>query len=590
MKGVAAGAEKGHVARVFAKTGFMKRIVLICLLPFLPLLFVSLRTGPRERWEEEAVGCGPETREAGPGAGGRYAPAFKGWGHYHYRISTADDSAQYYFDQGLSLYYSYHLKESLASFREAAVKDSNCAMAYWGQALAMGPYYNDTYYYKEPAQVLPVLARMRELTDRAPAREKDLIAALTEKYSEDTTDSRRPALNRAYSLHMKQLIGRYPQDPDIRALYIDGVMIEHAWDMWDGEGKPRAWTPELVDYCKSILAVNPDHPAALHYHIHLLEASRHPEETLSSADRLKEDMPGVAHMVHMASHSYQRAGLFGKGVMVNDSANAAQHRYLDMAPQLRLTPKVVHYYAVEAYCAMSGGMYEKAMQAGGQCEQIIGGVAGGSGSAPGLYQQYLYMFPVLAQVRMGRWQEILDRVLPDERWVNARLLSDFARGMAFVRIGELSSAMGCLDSLQLRLKDPALAVRRLPVNAPAEGAFVAAGILESELLFAEKRTEEAIAVAERVIQREDGMAYSEPKDWLLPARQYYGARLLQLNRPADAEKVYREDLVHNPGCGWSLVGLANSLEAQHKKGAAEYRARAREAFGQAEEVPVASVY
>ena len=566
----------------------MKKIVLICLLPFLPLLFVSLRTGPQDHWEGEAVGCGPETRQAAADTDGRYAPAFKGWGHYHYRISTTDDSAQYYFDQGLSLYYSYHLKESLASFREAAVKDSNCAMAYWGQALAMGPYYNDTYYYKEPALVLPVLARMRELSDRAPAKEKDLIAALAEKYSEDTTDSRRPALNRAYSLHMKQLIGRYPQDPDIMALYIDGVMIEHAWDMWDGEGRPRAWTPELVDYCKSILSVNPDHPAALHYHIHLLEASRHPEETLSSADRLKNDMPGVAHMVHMASHSYQRAGLFGKGVMVNDSASEAQLGYLNVAPQLRLTRKVIHYYAVEAYCAMSGGMYEKAMQAGAQCEQIV--IAGASGAAPGLYLQYLYMFPVIGQVRMGRWQEILDRALPDERWVNARLLSDFARGMAFVRTGRPDDAKRCLDSLRERLKDPALEVRRLPGNAPVGGASVAAGILEGELLFARKKTDEAVAAFGRAVQREDAMTYSEPKDWLLPVRQYLGERLLKLGRPADAEKVYREDLVHNPGCGWSLVGLAKSLEAQHKKGAAEYRARAREAFGQAEEVPAASVY
>jgi len=565
----------------------MKKIVLICLLPFLPLLFISSNTGPRERLEG-VVGCGPAIREAGPDAGGRYAPAFKGWGHYHYRISTSDDSAQYYFDQGLTLYYSYHLKESLASFREAAVKDSSCAMVYWGQALAMGPYYNDTYYYKEPAQVLPVLARMRELADRAPAREKGLIAALTEKYSEDTTDSRRPALNRAYSERMKAMIRDYPEDLDIKALYIDGVMVEHAWDMWDGEGKPKAWTPELVNYCKAILAVNPDHPAALHYHIHLLEASRHPEETLSSADRLKDEMPGVAHMVHMASHSYQRAGLFGKGVMVNDSANAAQVGYLGMAPQLHLTPRVIHYYAVEAYCAMSGGMYEKAMQAGAQCEQIV--TAGASGAPPGLYLQYLYMIPVVGQVRMGRWQEILDRALPDRRWVNAGLLSDFARGMAFVRMGRTDDARRCLDSLRERLKDPALAVRRLPGNAPVEGASVAAGILEGELLFSQKKTDEAVAVLGRAVQREDAMAYSEPKDWLLPARQYLGARFLQMGRPAEAERVYREDLVHNPGCGWSLVGLAKSLEAQHKEGAAECRDRARKAFGQAESVPEASVY
>jgi tetratricopeptide (TPR) repeat protein len=579
---------------MLAKTGFMKKIALLCLLPFLPLLFVSLRTGPRlGRDGDVSVGCGPELKDAGPDAGGRpdadgrYAPAFKGWGHYHYSVSTADDSAQYYFDQGLSLYYGYHLKESLASFRESAVKDSNCAMAYWGQALAMGPYYNNTYYYKEPAQVLPVLMRMRQLSDRASAKERDLIVALAEKYSEDTTDSRRPELNRAYSEHMKALIGKYPGDLDIKALYIDGMMIEHAWDMWDPQGNPKAWTPELVSYCKAILATNPDHPAALHYHIHLLEASRHPEEILASADKLKDEMPGVAHMVHMASHSYQRNGLFEKGVRVNDSANAAQVRYLEAAPQVRIARLVIHYYAVEAFCAMSGGMYEKAMQSGGQCEQIV---ASGASSVPGLYLQYLYMLPVFAEVRMGKWQAILDRPAPDERWVYARLLSDFARGMAFVRTGKLSAAEVSLDSLRQRLKDPVLAEVRLPGNAPVEGASVAAGILEGELLFARGKTEDAIAVYSRAVGREDGMTYMEPKDWILPARQFFGARLLGVGRAADAEKVYREDLVHNPGCGWSLLGLANSLDAQHKKGGEECRARAREAFAQAEEVPKGSAY
>jgi len=572
----------------FAKTGFMKKIALLCLLPFLLLLFVSLRVEPRVRLDAGFIGCGPELTEAGPDANGRYAPAFKGWGHYHYSISTADDSAQYYFDQGLSLYYGYHLKESLASFREAAVKDSNCAMAYWGQALAMGPNYNNSYYYKEPAQVLPVLGQMRQLSDRASAKERDLIVALAEKYSEDTTDSRRPELNRAYSEHMKALISKYPGDLDIKALYIDGMMVEHAWDMWDPQGKPKAWTPELVSYCKAILAMNPDHPAALHYHIHLLEASRHPEEILTSADKLKDLMPGVAHMVHMASHSYQRNGLFEKGVRVNDSANAAQVRYQEAAPQVRIARLVNHYYAVEAFCAMSGGMYKKAMESGGQCEQIV--TSGASSALPVLDLQYLYTFPVFAQIRMGKWQAILDRPAPDERWVYARLLSDFARGIAFVRTGKLSAAQVSLDSLRQRLKDPVLAVVRLPENAPVEGASVASGILEGELLFALGKTEDAIAVYSSAIGREDGMTYMEPKDWVLPARQFFGARLLEVGRAADAEKVYREDLVHNPGCGWSLLGLANSLDAQHKKGGEGYRARAREAFAQAEEAPQGSAY
>jgi tetratricopeptide (TPR) repeat protein len=553
------------------------------------------------RRDDAVVGCGPEASFPTAGTEGRYAPVFPGWGHYHYAISTTIDSAQYYFDQGLSLYYGYHLTESLASFKEAALKDSNCVMVYWGQALAMGPYYNSIFSYKMPRDVLPVLGRMNILAAGAGDREKDLAAVMNRRYSNDTTDSRRAALGRDYSEGMKALIGKYPDDKDIKALYIDGVMTEHAWDMWDTKGAPKPWTPELIKDCEEILAADPYHPAALHYHIHLLEASLHPEETLASAEKLKVLMPGVAHMVHMASHSYQRSGLYSKGVSSNDSANAAQDHYSVLAPQLHLTTNVFHYYAVEAFCAMTGGMYEKAMAAAEHGETAVLSRPG----VPKNNMQYFVMIPAMVQVRMGKWQAILERPEPDRGWVYASLLSDFARGMAFVRTGKLDSARGCLERLKVEMRDTSLVVRQRPSNAPAESALIAEGMLEGELLFATvgqppkveaesaaaaRRIGAVMAAFDRAMAHEDAMFYAEPKDWLLPVRQYAGVCLLKLGKAAEAEKLYREDLEQNPGNGWGLLGLSESLEAQHKTGSAEFRDRARKAFANAEVMPTASAF
>lgn len=556
------------------------------------LLFLSLVMGmQRIRLQGDGPGDGiiecaplPATHLL-PAADGRFAPVFPGWGHYHYPISTTNDSVQFYFDQGLSLYYGYHLTESLASFREAARKDSDCLMAWWGQALAMGPYYNNTYSYKMPADVLPVLVSMDRLAVAAPEREKDLAAAMDRRYSNDATDSRRAALNRAYSEAMKGLIRKYPGDKDIKALYIDGVMSEHAWDMYTPEGVPKPWTPELVQLCEEILAADGFHPAALHYHIHLIEASHHPEVTLASADKLKDLMPGVPHMVHMASHTYQRVGLYSRGAFINDSANAAQRVFVGLAPNLRLTPEVIHYHAVEAYCALSGGMYAKASQEAEKCGQI---------AKPRLtrettYLQYLSMMPVFVDIRMGKWQAILDRAAPDPSYVYSVILDHFARGIAYVRKGDLKAAGGCLDSIRARKADKVLSERVHQGSSPVVGAAVAEGVLEGELLFAQGKTDAAMAAFSRAIHTEDGMAYVEPKDWVLPVRHFAGACLLRLKRPAEAEKMYREDLVRNPGSGWALLGLAQSLEAQGK-GAAEYRAGAGSAFAGAEEVPPGSAY
>jgi hypothetical protein len=535
------------------------------------------------------ITCAPSTPASiTPDADGRYAPVFPGWGHYHYPITTSDDSAQFYFDQGLSLYYSYHLTESAASFREAQLKDSRCAMAFWGEALALGPYYNSTYFYKMPPEVLPVIAKMNALVPASSQKEKALILALNHRYSSDTTDSHRTQLNHDWSQAAHALVLQYPDDNDIKALYIDGVMTEHAWDLWDTEGKPRSWTPELVDYCEAILKNNPDHPAALHYHIHLLEASLHPEPTLPSADRLKDLMPGVAHMTHMASHSYQRTGHYDKGVAINDSANAALKNYSVLAPQLRLNSTVTHYDAVEAFCAMNGGMYHKAIQSALKCQTAIASRPG----TPKPNVQYLAMFPDFVLVRLGKWQEILDRPLPDSSWAYARVISYFARGMAYIRTGNQSAANACLDSLRKNKRDPSLTQHILPFNEAIKGTDVAEDILAAEIFAARKANGSAAAAFDRAMIAEDGMSYLEPKDWPLPVRHFAAAWLLRIGKPAKAENLYREDLDQNPGIGWSLLGLAQSLEAQHKTPdyAADYRARAKAAFAQAEQMPPASAW
>jgi hypothetical protein len=74
-------------------------------------------------------------------------------------------------------------------------------------------------------------------------------------------------------------------------------------------------------------------------------------------------------------------------------------------------------------------------------------------------------------------------------------------------------------------------------------------------------------------------------------RQHLGAVLLEGGRPAEAERVYLEDLARFPENGWSLLGLAASLRAQGKDGAAAEVERRRAAAWAASDVtPQASRY
>src|SRR5437879_3285856 len=67
---------------------------------------------------------------------------YKGLGAWRHPITTSNGDAQKYFDQGLALLYSFNRYESLRSFRKAADLDPRAAMAYWGMAMALGPYIN----------------------------------------------------------------------------------------------------------------------------------------------------------------------------------------------------------------------------------------------------------------------------------------------------------------------------------------------------------------------------------------------------------------------------------------------------------------
>jgi hypothetical protein len=93
---------------------------------------------------------------------------------------------------------------------------------------------------------------------------------------------------------------------------------------------------------------------------------------------------------------------------------------------------------------------------------------------------------------------------------------------------------------------------------------------------------------EQAVKHEDQLLYDEPPAWYHPIRQELAGVHLALSHPKVAEKLYREDLVHYPNNGWSLYGLARSLETQGKKvEAAKVDAQYRKIWQKADVKPLA---
>ena len=508
-------------------------LILSGLLVFMPgtILIQKDMQAIRPARIAKSVGCSPisiKNRTARENKN-PWIPIFPGWGNYHRPSSTKNDSAAIYFDQGLSMYYSYHSKEAFLSFEMASRFDSRQAIFFWGEALAFGPSYNGEDY-AMPQRMPGILASMLSRKALASEKEKDLISAMEQRYAKGGDAGQRSVLNRRYAAAMKELIVKYPEDPDVKALYVDAVMLEHRWDFWFNDGNPKEWTPELIEICEALLKSNPNHPGAMHYYIHLTEASRQPQKAIFQAGQLKELMPGVAHMVHMASHVYERTGYFWEGVTVNDQADEDLNRYDSLAPEISLPTKISHYYAVQAFCAINGGLYRESMPKVFRCRASV------SPTKNDPDDQYLYMFPMLAWLRMGKWQDILHSPDPDPEWSYARILNDFAKGIANLRLGNIDSAIVFLHRIAIPMRDPILTVRHMPFSAPIQAASVAENILHAEIFAFQNNQDSAERYYQLAIETEDGLTYSEPKDWLIPARQFFRKKPFKMGQARTGRK------------------------------------------------------
>ncbi|WP_167284987.1 tetratricopeptide repeat protein [Marilutibacter alkalisoli] len=103
----------------------------------------------------------------------------------------------------------------------------------------------------------------------------------------------------------------------------------------------------------------------------------------------------------------------------------------------------------------------------------------------------------------------------------------------------------------------------------AHAARIAERSLAAEIALAAKDHDAAIIALREAVVIEDAIPYDEPPGWHAPTRHALGAALLDAGRAGEAEAVYREELRRNPGNGWSLYGLARSLEAEGRNDEAQ---------------------
>jgi hypothetical protein len=478
-----------------------------------------------------------------------------GSGSYVWKIDTKSDSAQLYFNQGVNTYYGFHIIESIASFKKAATFDPDNPMVWWAQALAYGPNINDFGYSASP-DALEAVGKSIALLDKATPLEASLIKAMQVRYSADTTQTRE-VLNQKYADAMKKVYEEHPQSADAAALYADAMMLQHPWYLWEVNGTPKPWTPLIREVLEKGFTLHDRHPGLHHYYIHVIEPSPEPSRALASADILGTITPGLAHLVHMPSHIYLRTGEYTKGAAINKDALSQFQQYVTMYP-----PAVgggfiydLHNRHMLANCAMLAGDYQTSITAAKELQQAIDSATLFTAPPVGSIVQYIYMTPVIINVRFEKWDDLLQMNKPDNALVYANLLYEFGRGMANAGKGNIAEARNNADRVDALMKDEVLKLDAKPFSPAIEGAKTARELLVGYIYLKEKKFKKAIHHLTTAAETERQMVYNEPRDWFLNPYQYVGEAYMAARKYKEAEAAYNMDLAANAKNVWSLKGV-----------------------------------
>jgi tetratricopeptide (TPR) repeat protein len=485
-----------------------------------------------------------------------------GLGNLHHPVSTTNPEAQQFFDQGLRLVYAFNHEEAARSFRRAAELDPKLAMAWWGVALAAGPNYNLPVDPEHEKIAESAIEEAKALDADAPQIEKDYIDALAHRFSGDANPDYHQ-LNFDYSVAMRELSRKYPDDLDAATLFADSMMNLRPWKLWNADGTPAEGTNEIVTTLEGVLRRDPHHMGAMHLYIHAVEASPYPERALPYAEEIATLAPAAGHLVHMPAHIYERTGNFDGARAQNAAAAKADENFAESTGSHGLY--MMMYYSHNLHFgAVSASMEGHCAEAKRFAVQLAENLRPALKDMP-MVEPFVAM-PFAISVRCGQWDDAMAASEPDAQTPTLKAFWLYSRGIALAVHGKTGEA----EALEQQLAAIEKATSRDDLYMPPvenhtwQIIHIADDVLGARIAAAKEDKPGAIKLLRDAVAEQDKLLYDEPQDWYYPVRESLGGMLLQTGDAKGAEQVFREDLEKNPRNPRSLFGLAEALTRQHR--------------------------
>ncbi|RAL08713.1 tetratricopeptide repeat protein [Aspergillus homomorphus CBS 101889] len=556
-------------------------------------------------------------------------------GTYTRTVTTTSPEAQTWFTRGWQWAYSFNHEEALRCFRLAVDHDACCALAHWGVAYALGPNYNKAWVLYDRADLATsivgahaaletALSLANDPSTNTTEAEKALIVALFARFptTSSTTAADNaydfPALNRAYATAMRTAHAAHPTDQDITALLAEALMCISPRGLWNLEtGEPSGpHTVEartLIEHAFTTQPSAQNNPTLCHLYIHLMEMSPYPEIAQRAADTLRGLTRDAAHLLHMPTHIDMAVGDYRKSIESNSAAILADEKYVAGCVAEGRTGRAVggalyvayrvHNVCAKLYSAFIAGQFAICMEAVHQLEAVVDEDTLRIKSPP--VADWIEAFlgnRAHVLVRFGRWDEVLALPEPEDTEVYCSTFATvlYAKGVAYSALGRVQEAEEMQTRFEAARKNvPVSRIASLP-SKQVDVLAVGAKMLHGELQYRRGEVDAAFETLKQGIELEDNLPYGDPPPWMQPVRHALGGLLLEQNRPAEAERVFREDLGMAEGFPrrkgrlnnvWGLHGLHECLVRQRKLDEARLIEPYRDLAVAAADVPiVASCY
>ena len=454
------------------------------------------------------------------------------------------------------LSYGFNQQEANRSFRHARKLDPNCAMAYWGSALVLGPNLNAGMSRNKGKEAFGLVkAAIRELDNETP-REWALIMALEHRYTEEGR-----VRDAAYADAMRKVAEQFPKDSDVLTLTAEALMDVHKWNYWNKDGSPKEWTKEITDMLFKVAEIDPYNPGMNHFTLHAWEGSKTPEKAVPAADRLSGLVPGVSHLQHMPSHIYLLVGRYSDGSEANLGATRAFAAYRKTCEDMGLRTiggYESHNWDFLWHCSRWEGRGDLALVAANKLASFV---------TLRESSQRQHALPMYTLIQFARWDEIRATPEPEEKYAYLRFVWHYGQSMAEMAAGDLDATV---KSHQL-MKDLLVSseFRKARSRQSARMAEIAINLVTAEIAAVEsnyKKAAEALYAAREI---EEKLTFRETRTWPHPVQITMGRIFTAAGMLDEAEKALLENLTESPENGWALYALSEVYRKQGKSAEAD---------------------